>query len=159
MLWIGPTSSIFDITTYLVMLFFISPLVVGNMYPEAAGMSYRQMVSNFTADSVQVKTFVSLFQTGWFVESLATQTLVIHMIRTQKVPFIQSRAAKPLLISTSVAVAVGIALPFIPGVNTVFKMSNLPLVYFAVLVVTIITYIALVTIVKKLYVKRYGELL
>ena len=83
----GPVSSIFDYTTFAMML-----CVFG-----AYGSD----------DAI-------LFQTGWFVESLLTQTLIIHIIRTNKIPFIQSRASWPLIVTTAVIMACGVALPFTP---------------------------------------------
>ncbi|MGO2155678.1 MAG: magnesium-translocating P-type ATPase, partial [Serratia proteamaculans] len=87
MLWIGPTSSIFDITTYALMWFV------------------------FAANSVEHQ---ALFQSGWFIEGLLSQTLVVHMLRTQKIPFIQSTAALPVLLTTILVMALGIYLPFSP---------------------------------------------
>ncbi|WP_088225403.1 magnesium-translocating P-type ATPase [Desulfosporosinus sp. FKB] len=144
MLWIGPTSSVFDITTYLLMFFIIGPSIFGGAYhtltPEAQ------------------TGFMTLFNTGWFVESLWSQTLVIHMIRTKKVPFIQSRASKPVLLLTSLAIAVGTIIPFTP-IGGYLKMSPLPLIYFPWLIATIVAYMALAQTIKTLFVKKYGELL
>ena len=85
MVYFGPTSSIFDITTYLLMYFVICPAVVGGSF--------------HTLDSSQRVIFIALFHAGWFVESLWTQTLVLHALRTPKVPFIQSNATLPCLLS------------------------------------------------------------
>ncbi|MFT3669968.1 MAG: hypothetical protein QM795_15670 [Pseudoxanthomonas sp.] len=74
MLWIGPTSSVFDITTYLLMYFVICPLMCG-------GLLFHQI----TDPAVQAQ-YIAVFQAGWFVESMWSQTLVIHMIRTPKIP-------------------------------------------------------------------------
>lgn len=80
MIWFGPTSSIFDIVTYIVMFYVICPLMVGVQYRNITSVEQQQF-------------FIAVFQTGWFIESMWTQTLVIHMIRTPKIPFIQSRAS------------------------------------------------------------------
>jgi Mg2+-importing ATPase len=85
----------------------------------------------------------SLFQSGWFVESLTTQTLVIFVIRTRRVPFFKSRPSIPLLTATLTCAAIGVALPFIDPLADLFGFSPLPLSFLAVLVGMIITYLAL----------------
>lgn len=91
-----------------------------------------------------------MFQSGWFVESMWSQTLVIHMIRTPKLPFIQSRAtASVTLLTIILFTGFGASLGFVP----------LPLSYFAYLIPCILLYMALAASLKKAYVKRYGELL
>ena len=144
MLWFGPTSSVFDIITYAVTFFVIAPAVFGGAF---RGLSQAEQAG-----------FTTLFQTAWFVESLWTQTLVIHMIRTPKVPFIQSRASLPMALFTRCGILVGTLLPFSP-LNKQFGMSPLPPVYFAFLVVVVLSYITLTTVVKKLYIHHYKELL
>lgn len=144
MLWIGPTSSVFDITTYLLMYFFICPAVFGGSFQ--------------SLDPAAQTGFMMLFQTGWFVESLWSQTLVIHMIRTPKIPFIQSRASWQLTLLTTCGIAAGTILPFTP-LGDVLGMMHLPASYFPCLIVTILCYMVLATILKKVFVRRYGELL
>ncbi|HCR43691.1 MAG TPA: magnesium-translocating P-type ATPase [Ruminococcaceae bacterium] len=143
MAWLGPTSSVFDIVTYIVMFFFICPAAAGGAYG-AAGTD-RSL-------------FISLFNTGWFVESLWSQTLVIHMIRTPKVPFIESHASPPLLFSTSAAIAAGTLVPF-TAFGRIIGMSPLPAEYFPWLAVILLCYMMLATFVKKMYRKKYVELL
>lgn len=143
MRWIGPTSSVFDITTYLLMYFIICPLVVGGNYGEPG-------VNNLL--------FMAIFHAGWFVESLWSQTLVIHMIRTPKVPFIQSRASLPVILFTTIAIIIGTIIPY-TNFGIKMGMSPLPAVYFLWLVVTIFAYMVLVTILKKMYARKYGQLL
>lgn len=146
MLWFGPTSSIFDITTYLLMYFVICPMATG-------GMTFHQL----SDPSLQV-LYVAIFQAGWFIESMWTQALVIHMIRTRKIPFIQSHASLPVYALTFTGIAVITAIPFTkPG--SMLHLSPLPLIFFGILALTVLCYMALVTAVKKLYVARYGELL
>jgi Mg2+-importing ATPase len=89
----------------------------------------------------------SLFQSGWFVESLATQTLVIFIIRTQRVPFFQSRASLPLLATTLACVLIGIIVPFSPVAGTL-GFRSLPLDFFAILGVMVLTYLVLVEFAK-----------
>ncbi len=144
MLWFGPTSSVFDIITYAVMFFVIAPAVFGGAF---RGLSPAEQAG-----------FTTLFQTAWFVESLWTQTLVIHMIRTPKVPFIQSRASLPMALFTSCGILVGTLLPYSP-LNKQFGMTPLPPVYFAFLAAVILCYITLTTVVKKIYIRHYKELL
>lgn len=145
MIWFGPTSSIFDITTYALMFFVVGPMVIGGSY--------------FLLPAELKAQFVSLFQTGWFVESLWTQTMVVHMLRTEKVPFIQSMPAWPLFLFTMTAILVGTVVPF-----TIFGaqlgMRPLPLTYFGiVLIPTILAYLTLAQYVKTRFIKRFGTLL
>jgi len=128
MLCIGPISSIFDITTFCVMYFV------------------------FAANTPEMQ---SLFQSGWFVEGLLSQTLIIHMIRTAKVPFIQSMAAPPLLALTVCIMAIGIAVPYSP-LGEIVGMVPLPLAYFPWLVATLICYCLLTQLVKGWYIRRFG---
>ncbi len=146
MLWIGPTSSVFDITTYLLMYFVICPSLCG-------GLLFHQI-----SDPAVQAYYIAVFQAGWFVESMWSQTLVIHMIRTPKLPFIQSRASAPLTLLTFAGIAVLTAIPFTAfGVS--IGLAALPPVYFAWLALTILLYMALATLFKNIFIKRYGELL
>lgn len=146
MVWMGPTSSVFDLTTYLLMYFVICPLMTG-------GQLFHQ-ISNHAVQA----HYIALFQAGWFVESMCSQTLVIHMIRTPKIPFIQSRASLPVIGLTFTGIAVLMAIPFTP-LGTAIGLVALPSVYFAWLALTIVCYMVLATLFKKIYVRRYGELL
>lgn len=144
MFWIGPTSSVFDIATYILMYFFICPLVFGGQY--------------HTLNEVQQLGFMGLFHAGWFVESLWSQTLVIHMIRTPDIPFIQSRASWQLTTLTTLGIAVGTIIPY-TAFGKALDMVAMPAIYFPCLIVIIILYMILATILKKAFIKRYGELL
>lgn len=144
MLWIGPTSSVFDIVTYALMYFVICPLVCSGSYS--------------SLDTNGQLAFMALFQTGWFVESMWSQTLVIHMIRTPKIPFIQSRASAQVTLLTFMGIFILTAIPFTP-LGTAIGLTALPKVYFAYLAGIVIAYMVLVTIVKRIYIKRYKELL
>lgn len=143
MRWIGPTSSVFDIATYIIMFFVICPAVCGGAYGSAG------------VDNV---LFMTLFNAGWFIESLWSQTLVIHMIRTPKIPFIQSRASLPILIFTTTAILVGTMIPY-TNLGEMLGMSPMPSVYFLWLIGMILAYMVLVTILKKIYIRRYGNFL
>jgi P-type Mg2+ transporter len=129
MVFIGPISSIFDIVTYLVMWHV------------------------FLANSVDRQ---SLFQSGWFIEGLLTQTLIVHMIRTQHVPFIESRAATPVILLTASIMALGIYLPFSP-LGAHLGMVPLPLAYFGWLAAILLSYCVLTQLVKVAYVRRFGQ--
>lgn len=144
MLWFGPTSSVFDIITYVVMFFLICPAVLGGAYSSLGTAAQA--------------SFIALFHTAWFVESLWTQTLVIHMIRTPKVPFIQSRASLPMALFTTGGILVGTLLPYTP-LSKAFGMAPLPGYYFIFLLLVVLCYITLTTIVKRIYIKRYKTLL
>ncbi|MCL2568636.1 MAG: magnesium-translocating P-type ATPase [Oscillospiraceae bacterium] len=146
MLWIGPTSSVFDITTYLLLYFIIAPAAVG-------GLLFHQIT-----DPATVALFIAVFHAGWFVESMWTQTLVIHMIRTPKIPFIQSRASAPLTLLTFTGIAVLTAIPF-TGFGAAIGLAPLPMAFFPWLGLTVVLYMALVTVFKGIFVRRYGELL
>ncbi|MCL2062180.1 MAG: magnesium-translocating P-type ATPase [Firmicutes bacterium] len=153
MFWIGPTSSVFDITTYLVLFYWICPAAVG-----ANGLPFNQLTTE------QQTQFIMIFQGGWFIESLWSQTLVIHLLRTPKTPFVKSRASWPVIGLTSAGIALGTILPFLPYVsNEMLKMSmpsdNMLGAYFGILAATIVGYMLLTTLLKALYVKRYKELL
>ena len=129
MVFVGPISSIFDISTFCLMWF-----VFGANSPE----------------------YQSLFQSGWFVESLLSQTLIVHMIRTQKIPFIQSAAAPPVLILTGVVIAIGILIPFSP-LGASVGLQPLPASYFPWLVATLVGYCALTQVVKTIYIRRFAK--
>ncbi|HML33346.1 magnesium-translocating P-type ATPase [Sporomusa sphaeroides] len=154
MLWIGPTSSIFDWTTYAFMYFVFCPLFVSN------GVLYNDLANHFSgAELLRMQAnYTALFQAGWFVESMWSQTLVIHMIRTPKIPFIQSRASAPLTLLTFVGVAVVTVIPF-TGFGRDLGFLPLPSAYFFYLIPCIILYMALATSIKKAYVRHYGDLL
>jgi len=144
MLWIGPTSSVFDIVTYCLMFFIICPRFAGGPY------------ANINDDAKTL--FMMLFHSGWFVESLWSQTLVIHMIRTPKIPFIQSRASSRVILFTTMGITAGTFLPY-TWLGSQFDMTPLPYSYFPYLGCIILAYMALATIMKKVFVMRYGELL
>lgn len=143
MLCIGPTSSVFDIATYLVMYFVICPLAFHGTYSTLAPAGQLG--------------FAALFQAGWFVESQWTQTLVIHSLRTKKIPFLQSRASLPVFLLSGAGIVVSTVLALFIG----FGSGPQPLgqQYFAYLAIVVVTYSLLVALVKKAFVKKYGELL
>jgi Mg2+-importing ATPase len=129
MVWIGPVSSIFDITTFYLMWHF------------------------FGANNVAHQ---SLFQSGWFIEGLLSQTLIVHMIRTRRVPFLQSVASAPVLALTSLIIVVGMLIPF-TSFGAKINMTPLPGIYFAWLALTLVCYCVLTQLVKLVYIRRYGR--
>lgn len=146
MLWIGPTSSIFDITTYLLMYFIIAPMFTG-------GLLFHQLT-----DPKMMALYIAVFQAGWFVESMWSQTLVIHMIRTPKIPFIQSRASTQLTLLTFAGIALLTIIPF-TSFGASIDLAPLPSIYFLYLAITIILYMIVATLIKNIYVNKYKELL
>ena len=126
MVLIGPVSSIFDYTTFGMMLY------VFNAWTNPA-----------------------LFQTGWFVESLLTQTLIIHIIRTARIPFVESRASAALLTTTLIISAIGVSLPF-TFAGATLGFAPLPWLYWPLLFVMLLTYAVLTHLVKVWFVRRWG---
>lgn len=154
MIWIGPTSSIFDFTTYIFMYFVFCPMFVSN------GVLFNDLPTYYNGTELLTMQaqYIGLFQAGWFVESMWSQTLVIHMIRTPKLPFIQSRASSPVTLLTMAGIAVLTVIPF-TGLGAALGFVALPASYFAYLIPCILLYMALATSLKKAYVRHYGELL
>ena len=128
MVFFGPISSIFDLSCFALMWYVFD--------------------ARTAADQ-------SLFQSGWFVVGLLTQTLIVHMIRTPKVPFVQSIAAPPLLLMTGLIMAIGVLLPMSPLAGY-FKLQALPPGYWPFLVAILFGYAVLTTLLKKVYIHRYG---
>lgn len=154
MIWIGPTSSIFDFTTYIFMYFVFCPMFVSN------GVLFNDLATYYSGTELLTMQaqYIGLFQAGWFVESMWSQTLVIHMIRTPKLPFIQSHASAPVTLLTMAGIAALTIIPF-TGLGTALGFVALPAAYFAYLIPCILLYMALATSLKKAYVRHYGELL
>ena len=126
MLCVGPISSIFDYATYFTMLYVFDGW-----------------------------TNVALFQTGWFVESILTQTLIIHIIRTARKPFIESWASPPLILSTLLICGIAIALPYSPLAGPL-QLTALPALYWPIVASFLVCYAVLTTIVKSWFIRRWG---
>src|SRR5207247_3572595 len=135
-LCIGPISSIFDYTTYLIMWFVFKCSQLGLTPPPELAARFAHAAS---ADQTYA---AALFHTGWFVESLMTQTLIIHVIRTNLLPFIQSRASWQLTITTVVIMAFGAYLPFSPLAGPLGFVA-LPVLYWPILLATLLSYVGL----------------
>jgi Mg2+-importing ATPase len=128
MIFLGPISSIFDYLTYAIL--------------------YYGFGANTEAGS-------SLFHTGWFVESILTQTLIIHIIRTNKIPFLQSRASWPLIFTTLLIAAIGVWLPgsaFAHGLG----FTPLPWIYWPITAVIIVSYLTLAHLMKNWFIHKFG---
>ncbi len=126
-LYMGPVSSIFDYATFALMFFI------------------------FKANSPQ---YQSLFQTGWFLEGLLSQTLIIHLIRTRRIPFIQSCATFPVLALTMLIMCIGIIIPFLP-VAHLLGLQRLPFMYFPYLILILICYVVVTQMMKKWFIRRF----
>ena len=129
MLYVGPISSIFDYATFAVLWFV------------------------FKANSPAHQGF---FQTGWFIESLLSQTLIIHMIRTRKIPFIQSRATVPVIALTAVIMAIGNYLPFSPLAHA-FKLVPMPFSFFPWLIGILLGYCMLTQVIKGWFIRKFHQ--
>ena len=129
MMYIGPISSVFDIVTYFVMWFV------------------------FKANSPANQ---ALFQSGWFIEGLLSQTLIVHMIRTKKIPFIQSRAATPVLLLTGLIMTIGICIPFTAFGRSI-GLVPLPAAYFPWLIGILLAYSILTQVIKRAYIKKFNR--
>jgi len=127
MFFIGPISSIFDYVTFAVMI-----------------VVFHAWTNN-----------PSLFQTGWFVESLLTQTLIVHVIRSRKIPFFQTWASKALILTTSSIMLIGIYLPFSP-LSPYLGFVHLPILFWPILFVILLSYIGLTQAVKAWYINKFG---
>ena len=127
MLYIGPISSIFDYATFAVMFFI------------------------FKANSPEHQ---GLFQSGWFIEGLLSQTLIVHMIRTRKIPFVQSWATAPVVALTTFIMALAVVIPFTP-IASALKMQALPMAYFPWLIGILLSYCVLTQMVKVWFIKKF----
>ena len=141
MAWIGPISSVFDIITYMLLYFLLVPMILGHGYNHGA---------------VDAAAFIMVFQTGWFIESMWSQTMVIHMLRSPKLPFIQSRPAFSVVVTTLAAAFFVTSLPYSP-LASILKLSQLNGLYFVLLFAIIVLYMLSVTVVKRIYIKKYKE--
>ena len=142
-LFIGPISSIFDYTTYFMMWWIFKCMHAGLKPGGVVDMAVHWKDLAHADDTYSA----ALFQTGWFVESLMTQTLIIHVIRTNKIPFIQSRASWPLIATTVIIMAIGMYLPFSP-LGSYLGFAPLPQLYWPLLAGTLLAYMLLTQSIK-----------
>ena len=146
MLFFGPISSLFDIVTFLFLYYILCPVLCG-------GATYLNIV-----DPVMKSQYVALFQTGWFLESMWTQVLILHFLRTRKIPFVQSSPSIPVVCTTFAGIIAFTALTFTKGAG-VIGLTKLPIRYFLFLFVVVLLYMFLTTVVKIVYQKKYHELI
>ena len=144
MITFGPVSSIFDIVTYIFMFFVFCPQVVGGSYA--------------TLNLADQDVFISLFQTGWFIESAFTQTFVIHMLRTDSLWVLKNRSSASLMAFTFSGVAVSVIIPYVFA-GRVAGFIALPVSFFGFLAVVLVLYMLLSTFVKYFYIKKSKRLL
>ncbi len=133
MRYFGPISSVFDLITFGFLFWIVCPA------------------------AVNTDQFVALFQTGWFLESMWTQVLILHLLRTKRVPFAQSRPTGPVIVVTLVGVLLFTGFTFTPF-GALFGLTVLPGKYFIFLMLVIVGYMISVSVMKSLFVKRYHEL-
>lgn len=145
MLCIGPVSSIFDVITYIVMFFVICPIVANGSY-------------NSLTDPTSQLLFASAFETGWFIESIWSQTIVIHMLRTDKLPVFKSNASLKLYALTLSGILVATIIPF-TSIGKYLNFTSLPPIFFAFLIGIIIVYMIVMTLAKMLFIKVFKKLL
>lgn len=141
----GPISSFFDILTFAYLFFVLCPAACGGSFVSLTGSDMQL-------------GFIALFQTGWFLESMWTQVLILHLLRTPKTPLVQSKPAGPVMFVTLLGTLFFTILTFTPA-GKLIGLTALPLPYFCFLVVIVLLYLLLVTWVKSWYIKKYHELL
>jgi Mg2+-importing ATPase len=152
MMCVGPTSSIFDYSTFLLMLFFFKCNDLG--LPAPAELLHRFAGGvNVAPDNTYA---AALFHSGWFVESIITQTLIVHVIRTRKIPFIQSCASPVLILTTLLIILIGSALPYIPPVAAYLGFVPLPPIYWLFIALTIACYVTLTHSVNAWFARKFG---
>ena len=145
MRFFGPISSFFDILTFSYLFFVLCPAVCGGSFSSLIG-------------SGEELHFIALFQTGWFLESMWTQVLILHLLRTPKVPLLQSRPSRPVMLVTLLGTLFFTVLTFTPA-GTPLGLTTLPPIYFAFLAIAVLLYLLWVTMAKNWYIRRYHELL
>lgn len=148
MLELGPVSSLFDIVTFAALFFVVCPAAVDASWSELAAAD----------DVAGMATFAALFQSGWFVESMWSQTLVVHMLRSPHLPSPRDHAAPALCVLTVLGLALVTWLPASPIADALGLMP-LPTSFFGLLIGIVTAYIALTQLAKRRYIARHGELL
>lgn len=146
MLSFGPISSVFDIATFLFLYYVLCPALCG-------GVTYLHLT-----DPAMQLHYVALFQTGWFLESMWTQVLILHFLRTRRIPFVQSRPSAPVMVTTLAGIVVFTGLTFTKG-GGLFGLTRLPLWYFGFLLIVALAYMLLTTVIKTFYQKKHHQLI
>ncbi|HVU33088.1 MAG TPA: magnesium-translocating P-type ATPase [Opitutaceae bacterium] len=149
MVFVGPISSIFDYATFFLMLYFFGCWKLDLPAP-------HQLAAYFAHPADPDGTYAAaLFHTGWFVESLLTQTLIVHIIRTQRIPFIQSRPSRTMLLTTLTIMAIGCWLPYSPAAHFL-HLVPLPPIFFLWMLLFLLSYSVLTHFVKTWFARRFG---
>lgn len=145
MRFFGPVSSLFDILTFGFLYFILCPALCGGGF------------FSLTDVGAQAK-FIAIFQTGWFLESMWTQVLILHLLRTKKLPLLQSKPSSLVMTVTILGIVIFTAMTFTP-LGAFYGLAAMPLYYFGFLVVIVILYLLFITLAKAYYVGRYHELI
>ena len=146
MRWIGPTSSVFDVVTFVLLFFWVCPAVAGGSWSAIAG------------DPAATMLFAATFQACWFAESMCTQVLFVHLVRTERVPFVQSMADWRALLLDAGAIVLSILIPF-TAVGADLGMAPLPATFLVALPLIVAAYATLVMLGRRAYIRRFGRLL
>ena len=146
MRWIGPTSSVFDVVTFVLLFFWVCPAVAGGSWSAIAG------------DPAATMLFAATFQACWFAESMCTQVLFVHLVRTERVPFVQSMADWRVLLLDAGAIVLSILIPF-TAVGADLGMAPLPATFLVALPLIVAAYATLVMLGRRAYIRRFGRLL
>lgn len=144
MRYFGPLSSLFDIITYLFLFFVLCPMICGGRFDSISLMEQEK--------------FISIFQTGWFLESLWTQVLIIQLLRTKRFPFVNSKPGKSVIVVTVVGLSLLSLLP-ITSIGRAIGLTKMPIIYYLYLVLVVSFYLLVVTIAKVNYVKKHNNLM
>ena len=140
----GPVSTLFDLVTFAFLFFVLCPSICGGTFG--------------ALDPEERARFIALFQTGWFLESMWTQVLILHLLRTPKAPFVQSRPSAPVVWTTGIGIALFTLLTVMPF-GRLLGLTPLPGGYYVFLVADVLLYLLLITVTKSFYQKKYQELL
>lgn len=144
MMCFGPISSVFDIITFVFLYFVLCPILCGGVFTSLT-------------DPIMQAQYIALFQTGWFLESMWTQIMIIHMLRTKETSLLASRASLPVRVITVMGIIMFTAFTF-TGLASYVGLTALPIWYFAFLLVIVSLYMLTTTIVKRIYIKKHNEL-
>ena len=140
----GPISSVFDVMTFVFLYFVLCPGLCGGAFSALSASGQAQ--------------FIAIFQTGWFLESMWSQVLILHLLRTTKAPFVQSRPSRPVIWVTVIGIVLFTLLTVTP-LSELIGLTALPAYYYAFLIVNVILYLLSVTVAKRFYVNKYHSLL
>ncbi len=144
MTFFGPISSLFDLMTFAFLFFVLCPAVCGGTF--------------FQLNPEGQAWFIALFQTGWFLESMWTQVLILQLLRTRRLPFLQSKPGRPVVLVTLLGIVLFSLLPVTP-LGRPLGLTPMPPAYFVFLIVIVLLYLLLVTLAKGLYLKKHRNLI